>query len=216
MKNNDSHILNDHAYKAIIFTIIGVIALVLIVVLIAYEDVKSKAGEVCFYINDRPVTKLEHDYYYNTYYNSYISEYSFMFDYMGIDPNIELTSQMYDEDRTFGEYFEDCAKDQLIKITALHDDGTKNGFTYDSTSEYDEFSSRIEDTCRAAGVSIDTYYKKFYGEFATKRNIEEYLNYGFYSTAYYNYLCESMNKDIDDLAAFEYTANLKDAYEITY
>lgn len=214
--SNNKHFLNDNAFKAIIFTIIGVIALVLIVVLIAYIDVYKRTNEVCFYINDRPVTKLEYDYYYNTYYNSYLSEYSFMFEYMDIDPNMDLDAQMYDNDRTFGQYFDDCAKDQIIKITALHEDGIKNGFDYDVTNDYVDFTDKIKSSCNSAGVSTDAYYKRFYGKLATERNIKQYLNYGFYANAYYSYLCDSMNKDKDDLTAFNYTASLKDAYEITY
>lgn len=199
--------------KIVIMIIIGIVLLFL--------GFKAYEKYVYFYkpyiyINDRAVSKQEYDYYYHSYYNNYLSSYAFALSYMELDLNQDIEPQKYDENRTYGEYFADCAVDQLIKITALNDDGMKNGFEYDYDEEYSEYLSKIEESCKKAKVPLNNYFKKFYGKYATEQNTGRYLKYGFYATAYYDYLCKTMNADESDSKAFDYVSELKKAYEIRY
>jgi len=168
------------------------------------------------YINERAVSRVEYDYYYHSYYNNYLSSYSFALAYMELDLTQDIEPQRYDENRTYGEYFKDCAVDQLIKITALNDDGIKNGFEYDSDSEYNDYLEQIKQACDNAGTNVDAYFKKFYGRYATEKSVGKYLRYGFYANAYYDYLCNSMNESETDSTAFDYTSRLKEDYEIKF
>lgn len=200
--------------KAFIISIIVVIVIILLSISIVIFNNYKKANKIIGYINDRPITQVEYDYYFYSYYNSYIANYSFLFSYMGIDDNSDIMLQKYDDDRTYAQYFDDCAYDQIVKINALYEDGQEKGFEYDYDKEYEDFYNQINEACLNAHTSVDKYFKKFYGKYATSKNIEPLLKYGFYSAAYYDYLCESMNTYELDPAAFDYTANLKKNYEI--
>jgi len=207
----------NKAYLYIIGFIIAFAILIpasLVFIKVIKKDMALK--EPYLYINQNTVTVQEYDYYFYSYYNSYIYEYSFLFSYMDIDESQDIMPQKYDENRTYEQYFNDCAVDQIIKITALYNDGQKNNFTFDVDTEYNNFISLIEESCNNSNNKIDDYFRYFYGQYATKKNTEPLLKKGFYASAYYDYLCDSMNESSDDDKAFIYTQDLKNNYEITY
>ena len=210
MKNN----------KKLLIAILVILAIIILPlggnILYRFIKIDMAQNAPYLYINGKTVSKVEYDYYYYSYYNSYIAEYSSLFSYMNVNADEDLLKQQYDDNRTFEQYFNDCAVDQIIKIQALNDDGLANGFEYDVDADYDEFLSIIKETCDSANVSLNTYFKQFYGEYASEKKIKPLLKYGFYATAYYTYLCDTMNKDENDLTAFYYTGKLKDKYEIKY
>lgn len=192
------------------------ILLIAIITSISHKIISNKkeANKIVAYINDIPINQVTYDYYFNSYYNSYVSNYAFLFSYMDIDENSDIMPQMYDDERTYGEYFKDCALDQIVKITALNDDGHKNNFSYDEDEEFNRFYEQIKLSCKNANTNPLEYFKKFYGKYANKKNIEKLLKYGFYSSAYYDYLCKNMNLSENDQTAFNYVQDLKKNYEI--
>lgn len=209
--------MKNKVSKIIVSSIIIFICIILLVVgVVIGRKIVSRynaENKPYLYLNERAVSKVEYDYYYYSYYNSYMANYSFAMSYL-IDPDKDIMDQIREDNETYGDYFKRCAIEQLIKINALYEDGHNNDFVYDSEDEYDVFIDKVEESCKNAGTSVDTYFQKFYGEYATKDNISQFLKQGFYANKYNDYLSEKL-KD-DENAAFNYVNKLKDDYEVKY
>lgn len=210
--------------------IISFMIIVIVGLLLCIGALKQRQSDrtIVLIVNNYPVNQICYDYYFYSYYNSYMKNYSLLMDYMEIDPDVDIMIQKYDEDRTFKEYFDDCAKDQIIKIQALKDDGIKNGFIYDAQKEYDDYLEQVSNSLNGKTSSINKYFKTFFGPLANKDNVMEYMVDGYYAMGYYKeLLLETMSKypasldenekksrAIDEVA--EYVNELKEEYEITY
>lgn len=171
--------------------------------------------EPYFYINEHPVTKLEYDFYFKKYYKDYVSEFSDLFDYMGVDSEIDLLQQKYDDENTFGEYFDKCTKETMCKIYALKADGLSKGFVYDADKEYQEMIETLINNESLNNLSIRQYFKEEFGHFANEINLKPFYEDFFYAIKYNEYLYDTMggNEETDRMV-FDYIEGLKKEYEV--
>ena len=247
MANKEKAKKKDKKQMMLLRVLLGLLiaAFLALVVFIVYSEVqkKYKATDAPYItVNGEDISRLEFDYYYNSFSNSYINTYSSAFEYMGVDSNTDITDQNYDNEQTFGEYFTNCAIDQIKTIKALNELGNKEGFTVDVEKEYTDFIDKINSSLDGSGNKIEDYFKKFYGKYATPENIKPFLQEGFYASDYTDELVkrnmpsdeeakEYMEKNniTEDIAsledvknsmaaekASEYVNELKEGYEAVF
>ena len=188
-----------------------IVIIVITVFTILYSEYK-KLTKPFLKCNDHILTAIEYEYFYNSYRNHYINTYSAFFDYMGVDSEIELDDQEYEDGMTFAEMFAKATDEQIKETYALYDDGIKQGFIYDSQNAFDEYLKAVTESCNQQGTSTLAYFRAFYGDRITEKNIREYMSRGFYAAAYYDEITGSMGAD----GAYIYLDELKKQYEITY
>lgn len=162
-------------------------------------------------IGNHKVTKLEYDYYYQAMVNSY----STLLSYMGVDTTSDLSAQMYTEDLTWKDFFDEMTVDQIKQTKALVDDSLTHNYVYDVSEEYANTISGLQASAESVGVSIGDYYKLVYGEYATQKNMEPYLKEGILSQMYYDSLLEQNKPEAQEIQDY-YEQNVQSYDKVDY
>lgn len=154
-------------------------------------------------VGGEKITRVEFDYNYalakNSYWNSYGSYMSmFGMDYSTID------EQSYDENLTFADYFEQLAVQQIISTKSMKAAAEAEGFTYDSTEEYNEMVDELKAAAESSGVSVKEYVQASYGSLATLSRLEDIMKETLYTAAFYEQKAdEKLPSDADITARYE-------------
>ena len=145
-----------------------------------------------FKMGDEAISKAEFDYHYNTYKNQYYSNYGET--YFGIDTSVDPKEQMYDEDTSWHEFFEEQAVEDIKEIKALKADGHNSGFEYDATNDFYAFEDDIIAQAKNIGSSMDQLSMNLYGHKISK--LKSAIMDEMYAGQYMKYLYDS--KDITE------------------
>lgn len=182
-----------------ISTVIGIVVLVALVCLVASFPIRTYLAthETYVVINGEAVNKVEFDYEYNLTKNNYITQYGSYLTYFGLDTSKDLSTQMYSDTLTWQDYFEQMAVENLKQEKAMNAAAEAEGFTYDTTEEYNTFKETIKTSAASAGVSEKEYVRSVYGTYATMGRIAEYVKNDMVMNAYYQKLQED-NAPSDD------------------
>ena len=175
-----------------ISTIVGIVFLVALVCLVASFPIRTYLAthETYVVVNGEAVNKVEFDYQYNLTKNNYITQYGSYLTYFGLDTSKDLATQMYSDTLSWKDYFEQMAVDNLKQSKALKAAAEAEGFTYDTTEEYNTFKETIKTSAANAGVSEKEYVRSIYGDYATMGRIAEYVKNDMVMNAYYQKLQE--------------------------
>lgn len=176
-----------------ISTIVGIVFLVALVCLVASFPIRTYLAthETYVVVNGEAVNKVEFDYQYNLTKNNYITQYGSYLTYFGLDTSKDLSTQMYSDTLSWKDYFEQMAVDNLKQSKALKAAAEAEGFTYDTTEEYNTFKETIKTSAVSAGVSEKEYVRSIYGDYATMGRIAEYVKNDMVMNAYYQKLQEN-------------------------
>ena len=176
-----------------ISTIVGIVFLVALVCLVASFPIRTYLAthETYVVVNGEAVNKVEFDYQYNLTKNNYITQYGSYLTYFGLDTSKDLSTQMYSDTLSWKDYFEQMAVDNLKQSKALKAAAEAEGFTYDTTEEYNTFKETIKTSAASAGVSEKEYVRSIYGDYATMGRIAEYVKNDMVMNAYYQKLQEN-------------------------
>lgn len=187
-----------------ISTAVGIVFLVALVCLVASFPIRTYLAthETYVVINGEKVNKVEFDYVYNTTKNNYISQYGSYLSYFGLDTSKDLSTQMYSDTLTWQDYFEQNAVESLKQNKALMAEAKADGFTYDTTEEYNTFKETIKTSAAAEGVSEKEYIRSIYGSYATMGRIEEYVKNDMVMNAYYQKLQEDNAPSDDEIQSY--------------
>ncbi len=139
-------------------------------------------------IDGEDVAKIEFDYHYNLAKSNYISQYGYYLSYMGFDPAADPALQAYSEKLTWKDYFEQMAVDSMKQNKALQAQAKAEGFSYDTSEEYDTFVTMLKEQADANKVSVKEYVKNQYGVFATLAKVKPFIEEGIFLNAYYNHV----------------------------
>lgn len=194
---------------------IAVAAAIIIAISISVYGKYAAVNNTYIKIGNHEITKAEYDYYYNATVNNYLTAYSSILPYMGLDTTKEFDEQPYTEELTWKDMFDQMTADQMTQTYALADDAGANGFTYDDTNDYSDFTAGIAAAASTAGVTEASYYKSLYGDYATKSNVESYVRKGFLVTAYYNDLLEKNQPSEEEISSY-YEANQQSYDKVDY
>ncbi len=187
-----------------ISTAVGIVFLVALVCLVASFPIRTYLAthETYVVINGEKVNKVEFDYVYNTTKNNYISQYGSYLSYFGLDTSKDLSTQMYSDTLTWQDYFEQNAVESLKQNKALMAEAKADGFTYDTTEEYNTFKETVKTSAASEGVSEKEYIRSIYGSYATMGRIEEYVKNDMVMNAFYKKLQEDNAPSDDEIQSY--------------
>ncbi len=185
-------------------TAIGIVVLVALVCLVASFPIRTYLAthETYVVINGEAVNKVEFDYEYNLTKNNYITQYSSYLAYFGLDTSKDLSTQMYSDTMSWQDYFEQMAVENLKQAKAMKAAAEAEGFTYDTTEEYNTFKETIKTSAASAGVSEKEYVRSIYGGYATMSRIEQYVKNDMVMNAYYQKLQEDNAPSDDEIQSY--------------
>ena len=187
-----------------ISTAVGIVFLVALVCLVASFPIRTYLAthETYVVVNGEAVNKVEFDYQYNLTKNNYITQYGSYLTYFGLDTSKDLSTQMYSDTLSWQDYFEQLAVDNLKQSKALKAAAAAEGFTYDTTDEYNTFKETIKTSAAASGVSEKEYIRSIYGGYATMTRIEQYVKNDMVMNAYYEKLQEDNAPSDDEIQSY--------------
>ena len=187
-----------------ISTAVGIVFLVALVCLVASFPIRTYLAthETYVVVNGEAVNKVEFDYQYNLTKNNYITQYGSYLTYFGLDTSKDLSTQMYSDTLSWQDYFEQMAVENLKQSKAMKAAADAEGFTYDTTDEYNTFKETIKTSAASAGISEKEYVRSIYGSYATMTRIEQYVKNDMVMNAYYEKLQEDNAPSDDEIQSY--------------
>lgn len=184
--------------------IIGIVIVAALICLVASFPIRTYLTVHGTYakVNGEDISRVEFDYHYNTAVNNYLSQYGYYLYMMGIDPSSDFTSQMYSENLTWGDYFQQLAVENIVRDKSLLKQAKDEGFTYDVSEDYDSFETSLERAASEAGATVNDYRKQLYGVYATQSRLEPVLEEALYVAAYYDELSDRQTPSMEDIQAY--------------
>lgn len=198
----------------------GVLAGIIIAVAVTLGMRYNKIHNKFISVDGQNISQVEFDMYYNLSKNSLMSQsfYGNMtmadyFSYMGYNSSQNDKSQNNSQTgKTWYEYFADNALESIKEYKALVKDADAKGYDYTTgDSDYADFTNQISDAASDAGVSVADYYKQSLGQYATEKNIKNYIMEYLKANAYQKKLTEDMAAT--DSEVKEYYTEHKDLYD---
>ncbi len=157
------------------------------------------------------VSRLEFDYNYNIVMNNYLNENGYYMSYLGIDLTKDLSTQMYTENLSFQDFFEEMAVEAIVQNRALKAEAAAAGFTYDATADYEEYEAQLKEAAKEAGVSVKEFVKNNFGSYATPARLKKLVTEGMELSAYYASVAEAKTPGDEEVRAY-YEEN-RDSYD---
>ncbi|MBQ4258950.1 MAG: hypothetical protein IJB84_01635 [Lachnospiraceae bacterium] len=196
--------------KDTITGIVLVVALALLVISFPIRNLLAINGKY-IELNEQPITKVEYDYHYYTAKSNFMNTYGYTFMYMGMDVNT-IDSQAYTEERTFKDYFDEMAVDNLTRIKALAADAQAAGFVYEDLEEdYADYLANVETSAANAGMNKKAFLQSMYGPYANEERVKAYVMEEIYVNEYYKEVGETKKPTEEEVEAY-YEEN-KDTYD---
>ncbi len=185
-------------------TLIGVAILAIVVCVVASFPIRTYIATHQTYITigGEDITKVEFDYNYNVVLGNYVSQYGDYLPYMGLDTTQDLSTQMYSETLSWKDYFEQMAVENMLQSIAIKAKADAEGFTYDTTEEYEQFKDALKQVAAENGVSTSDYVKQSYGSYATLSRIAPYIKENIVVSAYYEKLAEENTPSDEEVQAY--------------
>lgn len=194
----------------LVFIITLSILLIGIIGLIIYAGIKNpktnnSVGEnEEFYvtIGNKKIDSTEYYFYYSLVYMSLINQNGDYLQGLGFDSSKNPASQIYRDDETWEEYFEDQTDFYLQRAYAFSDAAQKDkDFTY-SGDAYNDFINKIEEYANKNNITFEEYCKNLFSVDITRELVEEYAYRYYLSYEYGLFLNESKDysassKEID-------------------
>ncbi len=153
-------------------------------------------------VDGESVSRVEFDYYYNVAISNYLSGQGAWLYYAGIDLSGDLSQQMYSEDMSFKDFFDEMAVDLMAQNKALEKEGRAAGFTYDTAEKYKEYMESLKEYASKEGVSAREYIRGTYGAYATESRVKPYVEEMMYANAYYESVVEDMVISQDEIEQY--------------
>lgn len=184
--------------------IMGIAIVVALVCIVASFPIRNYLTVHGSYVkvNGENISKVEFDYNYNMAVSSYLNQYGYYLYMMGIDPSSDFTSQMYSENLTWGDYFQQMTVDNLIRNKSLLKQAKEEGFTYDVSGEYKDYEESLAKAASDNGTTVKNYVKQMYGAYATTSRVKPYLEESLYVAAYYDELSKHNEPSMEEIQTY--------------
>lgn len=201
----------------IVGNIVGVaIVVVLAGVVVSFPIRRYLAvNETYARVNGENISRVEYEYYYNVAANNYINEYGSYMSLLGVDLSGDLSQQMYSDELTFEDYFNQVAMANITNNKALAAEARTAGFVYDTSEDYADFEESLKKAASEAGVSVSAFVRESYGSYATLSRISDYIQEAMYASAYYDSIVDS-KMPTDEEAESYYNDNKNDFDSVDY
>ncbi|MCR5719295.1 MAG: SurA N-terminal domain-containing protein [Lachnospiraceae bacterium] len=154
--------------------IISILILVLLAGFILYFPVSKICAQkraVCTVDGD-PISQIEFDFFYNAAINSYVNSYRSYLQYMGLDTSKDLSQQMYDENMTWKDYFEEQAVNTIVNQKGMLKKIKEEGFKYDADKDFKDYVESLKSQAKENDTTVSKLIKDDFGQYATLKSIE--------------------------------------------
>lgn len=197
--------------------IIGIVVVAALVCIVASFPIRSylTVHETYVKVNGENISKVEFDYNYHVASNNYLTQYGYYLYMMGMDLSGDITSQMYTENLTWGDFFEELAVENLAQNKALTAQAKAEGFSYDTADDYEAYMDSLKEAASEAGRTVKSYIKDLFGSYATESRLKPYVEEMLYANAYYNELAERMKPAQGEIEA-HYRENTQNYDSVDY
>lgn len=196
---------------------VSMVVVLAVVALIASFPIRSylAQNETYVIVNGEEVTKVEFDYNYNNVVNDYVNQYGAYLGYFGLDVSQDFSTQMYDENLSWKDYFEEMTIENMKKTKAIKAEADAAGFQYDSEAEVEAFKKAVKEGAKTAEVSTANYVKQLYGQYATVKNLTGLVAEAARDNAYYEQVSEGLEASEEEIVAY-YEENANDYDSVDY
>ena len=163
-------------------------------------------------VDGEKVSRVEYDYYYNISMNNYLSGDGAWLYYAGLDLSGDLSQQMYSEDMSFKDFFDEMAVDLIKQNKALAKEARGAGFEFDTDGNYKEYMETLREYVSEEGITAKAYLSSMYGPYATESRIKPYVKELMYANAYYESIVSAMTFTQDEIQ--QYYDEHKNSYDL--
>lgn len=159
---------------------------------------RTLTGEDVVSSENYALSKQIVSYLYNNYYNSNLQYAT----YLGLDVTKSLKDQYYDSSNTITwyDYFMNMTKQYLTQLFVLSEAAKAENITLDDKDmeSVDTTVNSIKSAAESAGMKLDEYITKNFGEGVNETNIRQYLEMTALANKYYDKLYESYKYTDED------------------
>ena len=179
---------------------IMILMVLAVVAFIASFPIRSYLGrnEAYVTINGEEIKQVEFDYN----YANVVNEYSSYLGLMGINTSQDLSTQMYTENLTWKDFFEEETVNNLKQTKALKAEADAAGFEFDASSEVDIFKTTMDEAAKAAGITTKAYVQQVYGPYATVDKLSVFVAENARVNAYFQQVSAEMTVSDDEINAY--------------
>ncbi len=149
-------------------------------------------------INGEDIKQVEFDYN----YVNIVNEYSAYLGLMGLDVSQDLSTQMYTEDLTWKDFFEEETVNNLKQTKALKAEADAAGFEFDTTSEVEDFKAAMDEAAKTAGITTKAYVQQIYGPYATVEELSVFVAENARVNAYFQQVSAGMTVTDDEINTY--------------
>lgn len=201
----------------IVGNILGVIIVAVLACVVVSFPVRRylAVNETYARVGGENISRVEFEYYYNIALNNYINEYGSYMSMLGLDLSGDLSQQMYSEDLTFEDYFNQVAMDNITNNKALAAEARAAGFVYDTSADYADFEESLKEAASESGYSVKAFVRVSYGDYATLSRISDYIQESMYASAYYDSIVDSKMPTGEETENY-YNAHKNDYDSVNY
>ncbi len=197
--------------------ILGIALVVALAALVASFPIRNylTINSAYIVVDGEEISRVEFEYNYNVAKTNYLSTYGTYLYYMGMDISQDFDDEMYTDLRTWGDYFDELAVENIKQYKSLAKEGKAAGFEYDCTEEYNEYLEALEANAKEAGQSAKAFTQGLYGELATEARVKPFVEEAMYASAYYNHIYDG-NIPAEDEVLNHYELNANDYDSVDY
>lgn len=143
-------------------------------------------------VDGKSINRVEYDYYYNLAMSNYLNGDGAWLQYVGINLSGDLSKQMYSDDMTWKDYFDEMAVKLIVQNKALAKEGHAAGFVHDISEQYTEYIESLRTQASAEGTTAKAYIRSLFGSYATESRLKPYVEEMMYASEYYSSVVEAM------------------------
>ncbi len=198
-------------------TILGVLAVVLVFAFFISFPIRNWLTLNGTYVEiaGEKVNQIEFDYQFNMIKNNYINQNSYLLSYFGMDPEGDLSTQMYSGDLSWQDYFEQATVQGITQNKLLVQEAKAKGFEYDVTEDYNEYLETLKTAAETAGITEVAYIQQNFGVYATIERLEDAIKEALHANAYLQQVAEDVYPEKAAVDA-EYEANKEEYDSVDY
>lgn len=188
----------------VVSNVVGIAIVVVLACVVASFPIRSylAVNETYARVNGENISRVEFEYNYNVTLNSYINDYGSYLSLLGLDLNGDLSGQMYSDELTFEDYFNQTAMTNIVNNKALVAQAQAAGFVYDTSEDYADFEERLKNAASEAGYTVKDFVRENYGSYATLSRISVYIKEAMYASAYYDSILDSKMPTDEDAQSY--------------
>ena len=152
-------------------------------------------------VDGEKISRVEYDYNYNIAKTNYLSTYGSYLYYMGMDISVDFDDELYSAVRTWGDYFDELAVENIKQTKSLLKEAEAAGYTYDVSEDYADYVKALEATAKEQGLTVKAMIQELYGTYATESRVKPFVEDAMVASAYYNVVYDEKLPTEDEIMA---------------